>query len=226
MQTKPTLYLNLKSIYRIALFLLFFLKGGVVIVYADDGVKHEVESLNKVVIVGLEKETTILSNTISNLNHRANLTDQSEELNEKTIIKVLPETYLYGSANIIGVKIIFVDKTVAESPKQEKLVVIDESEIVHTDKESLLFTTKNVPTSFIYSIYNNIVSTFPVQIGSFNCFKQYYTIKHLEKKNQLFIAKVRHPINSFNTKFRVRPPPFYNVYMTCIDYFFEILVSS
>lgn len=211
MQTKPTLYLNLKSIYQIALFLLFFLKGGVAIMYADDGVKHEIESLNKVVIVGLEKETTILSNTISNLNHRANLTDQSEELNEKTIIKVLPETYLYGSANIIGVNIIFVDKTVAESPKRKEVFETNnEVEIAHSEKgtESYILSTNNVPTSFIYSIYNNIVSTFPVQIGSFNCFKQYYTIKHLKKKNQLFIAKVRHPINSFNTKFRVRPPPF------------------
>lgn len=217
MLTKPTLYLNLKSIYRIALFLLFFWKGGVAIVYADDGVKHEVESLNKAVIVGLEKEITILPNTISNLNHRtdqADLTEPSDELNEKTIINVLPETYLYGSANIIGVKIIIVDKKVAESPKRKEVFETNnEVEIAHSEKstESHILSTNNVPTSFIYSFYNNIVSTFPVQIGSFNCFKQYYTIKHLEKKNQLFIAKVRHPINSFNTKFRVRPPPFYNV---------------
>lgn len=217
MQTKPTLYLNLKSIYRIALLLLFFLKGGAAIVYAGDGVKHEVDSLNKIVIIGLKKEITILPNTISNLNHRtdqADLTEPSDELNEKTIINVLPGTYLYGSANIKGVKIIIVDKTVAESPKQKEVFETNnEVEIAHSEKdtESYILSTNNAPTSFIYSIYNNIVSTFPVQIGSFNCFKQYYTIKHLEKKNQLFIAKVRHPINSFNTKFRVRPPPFYNV---------------
>ena len=64
-------------------------------------------------------------------------------------------------------------------------IAYSQVEIAHSEKgtESYILSTNNVPTSFIYSIYNNTVSTFPVQIGSFNCFKQYYTIKHLEKKS-------------------------------------------